>query len=210
MNSINKISTTIFILGFWCFSCYAQFNTVQSFSSSRRTEYTKNDSIRSSSLSDRGVVNMPLANPSRDSSAISAQDWVSLPLQKIKVNSGFGKRLHPITKKYKLHNGIDLRAKYEEVYSMLPGKIHKVGEDDISGKYIMVASGEFLISYCHLSKIEVRKGDLICAGERIGISGNTGRSSGAHLHITCRLNGVLQDPALLLHAIQKIKGATPS
>ena len=204
MNSINKFTTAIFILGFWHFSCYAQFNTVQSFSSSRRTECTKNDSIRSSSLSDTGMVNKPLANPSRDSSAISAQDWVSLPLQKIKVNSGFGKRLHPITKKYKLHNGIDLRAKYEEVYSMLPGHVHKVGEDKISGKYIMVQSGNYLISYCHLSKIEVQKGKYIVAGDRIGISGNTGRTNGPHLHITCRLKGRLQDPIFLLNSIKKI------
>lgn len=167
MNSINKSATTIFILGFWCFSCYAQFNTVQSFSSSRRPEYIQNDSIRSNSLSDRGVVNKPLANQSRDSSAISAQDWVSLPLQKIKVNSGFGKRLHPITKKYKLHNGIDLRAKYEEVYTMLPGRVHKIGMDKVSGKYIIISTGDYLNSYCHLSEIKVKIASLVKAGDVI-------------------------------------------
>lgn len=203
MNPIKKRTIALFILGTSYFSCYAQFNTVESF---RITHRHKSRDIKTN----KAITTMPTDSLENDYSNMSTHLLVSLPLKKIKVNSGYGKRFHPITKKYILHNGIDLRAKYEEVFSMLPGYIHKVGEDRISGKYIMIVSGDFLISYCHLSKIEVQKGKQICAGDRIGISGNTGRSTGAHLHITCRLNGKIQDPAFLLKAIQKIKGATPA
>ena len=188
-----------------CFPCSAQFNTVQTFSVEHQH---KDETLSTTNALKKETIEISKSEVAEnDTSVVSINPQVSLPLKEVRVNSAFGKRLHPITKKYKLHNGIDLRARYEEVYSMLPGYIHKVGEDRVSGKYIMVASGGFLISYCHLSKVEVRKGDMIYAGEIIGISGNTGRSSGAHLHITCRFNGQLRDPAVLINSIKKIMDA---
>ena len=202
MISFKKLTIRLFILEMTCFPCSAQFNTVQTFSVQHQH---KDGSLSTTKTLMKDTVKISIPEDlNNDTSVVPINPQVSLPLKEIKINSAFGKRLHPITKKYKLHNGIDLRARYEEVYSMLPGYIHKVGEDRISGKYIMIASGGFLISYCHLSKVEARKGDMIYAGEIIGISGNTGRSSGAHLHITCRFNGQLRDPAVLINSIKKI------
>ena len=124
---------------------------------------------------------------------------VSLPLKKIFVTSPYGYRIHPVTGKYKLHSGIDLRARYEEVYSMLPGKVHKIGADKISGKYVIIVTGNYLISYCHLSKIRVRKGSMVSAGDVIAISGDSGRVSGPHLHLTIRLSNNYIDPQYLIN-----------
>ena len=123
---------------------------------------------------------------------------ISLPLKKIFITSPYGFRIHPVTGKNKLHNGIDLRARYEEVYSMMPGKVYKLGVDKISGKYIIISTGNYLISYCHLSKIMVKMNDYVSAGELIAISGNSGRTSGPHLHLTIKYGKKYVNPSQII------------
>lgn len=130
---------------------------------------------------------------------------VSFPLQSIRVNSSFGTRTDPFSGKAKLHKGLDLRARYEEVLSMFDGKVNAVGYDGGSGKYITLQHGDYTVSYCHLSEIWVRKGQQVYAGDPIGVSGTSGRSTGPHLHITSRLRGKLEDPYDLLLYVKETK-----
>lgn len=125
---------------------------------------------------------------------------VSFPLKSIKINSSYGIRSDPFSGKHKKHNGLDLKARYEEVLSMFDGTVEATGYDRGSGNYVMMRYGAYTVSYCHLSKIWVRQGESLLAGDPIGVSGNTGRSTGPHLHITSRYHGVLDDPInLLIH-----------
>lgn len=130
---------------------------------------------------------------------------VSFPLESIKINSSFGKRLDPFSGHLRQHNGLDLKAKYEEVLAMFDGKVNSVGHDGGSGKYIILQHGDYTVSYCHLSEIWVKRGQPVYAGDPIGISGTSGRSTGPHLHITSRLRGELQDPYDLLLYIKETK-----
>ena len=128
---------------------------------------------------------------------------VSLPLKDIKVSSPFGMRRDPMNRKHgRMHNGIDLRAKYEDVYSMLPGTVTAASYSVNGGNYITVNHGVCVCSYLHLSKIKVFVGQHVNAGQQIAISGNTGkRTTGPHLHIACRLGGEkgkFFDPMLIL------------
>lgn len=133
---------------------------------------------------------------------------VSFPLKSIKVNSAFGIRSDPFTGKHKRHNGLDLKARYEEVLSMFDGLVEATGSDRGSGKYIVMRYGVYMVSYCHLSQIWVRQGQAVLAGDAIGVSGNTGRSTGPHLHLTSRYHGQLDDPInLLLHIRETRKKA---
>lgn len=75
----------------------------------------------------------------------------SLPLKSIRINSKYGMRKHPVMHKTIMHNGVDLAAHYEKVFSMLPGEVIGVGQDFRSGKYVMVRTGGYTISYCHPS-----------------------------------------------------------
>ena len=125
------------------------------------------------------------------------------PLRKIKVTSSFGYRKDPFTGKKLLHNGLDLRARNEEVYAMLHGKVIRTGEDRRSGKYVILQHGNIQISYCHLSKIMVKVGTLVNPGKVVAISGSTGRSSGPHLHLTLRVKGEIIDPSILLGLLKK-------
>lgn len=133
---------------------------------------------------------------------------VSFPLKSIKINSAFGIRSDPFTGKHKRHNGLDLKARYEEVLSMFDGLVEATGSDRGSGKYIVMRYGVYMVSYCHLSQIWVRQGQAVLAGDAIGVSGNTGRSTGPHLHLTSRYHGQLDDPInLLLHIRETRKKA---
>ena len=114
-------------------------------------------------------------------------------------------RRHPISHKYVLHNGIDLLARYEKVYSMFPGTVVRVGEDDRSGKFLVIRTGGYTISYCHLSLHLVGENDYVNAGTVIAISGNTGASTGPHLHITAKKDGKAFNAAILLEYIKKSK-----
>lgn len=129
---------------------------------------------------------------------------VSYPLEKMKVTSPYGMRKDPMTGIYKIHNGVDLRARKAMVYSMFPGIVHKVGYDERSGNYVIIQHGEIAVSYCHLSKILIIKGSRVHAHEVIGISGNTGRSTGEHLHVTCKMKGTYINPEIIFQYIRNI------
>lgn len=133
---------------------------------------------------------------------------VSFPMKQLIVNSPFGQRKDPFTGKKRNHNGLDLRAASDEVYAMLDGTVIKTGEDKRSGKYITIQYGEFLVSYCHLSRIWIKQGTQVKPGEVVGITGSTGRSTGEHLHITCKRNNKYIDPAIMIQFIKEIKENT--
>ena len=130
---------------------------------------------------------------------------VSLPLQRIHITSLFGMRYHPILHRYCMHNGVDLKAHYEKVFSMFPGRVVSVGQNKRSGKYIIIQTAGYSISYCHLSSVSVSDGQYVNAGESIGLSGNTGMSTGPHLHLTAKKDGKVIDPAILLDYIRKFR-----
>ena len=130
---------------------------------------------------------------------------VSFPLQSIKVSSSFGIRKDPFTGRAKQHCGLDLDARYEDVLAMFDGSVINVGHDSKSGNYIIMRHGDYTVSYCHLSRIWVKEGMRIYAGDPVGVSGSTGRSTGPHLHITSRLRGKLVDPYNLLAYIRDMK-----
>ena len=123
-------------------------------------------------------------------------------LKEIFVTSPFGIRTKPFTKKCKKHNGLDLRADRCETYAMMHGIVVKTGQDKVSGKYVTVRHGDFSVSYCHLSEWRVKKGDCVKPGDVVGISGNTGRSTGPHLHLAVRMGRRYINPRILLQHVR--------
>lgn len=130
--------------------------------------------------------------------------FVSYPLENMRVTSPYGMRKDPLTGIYKKHNGVDLRARNAMVYSMFPGIVHKVGYDERSGNYVIIQHGEIAVSFCHLSKILIKKGSRVHAHDVIGISGNTGRSTGEHLHVSCKMKGTYINPEIIFQYIRNI------
>lgn len=128
----------------------------------------------------------------------------AMPLRKnLEVTSPFGKRLHPVFGEEKMHNGIDLRANKEFVYSVLEGEVLHTGWDDVSGLFIKVKHTDKLeTAYCHLSEIYYQKGDKVKAGFIIGKSGNTGVSTAPHLHFAVKEDEKYINPLPFLRDLQ--------
>lgn len=133
---------------------------------------------------------------------ISSYPSITYPLKSIKVTSPYGYRRDPITGKQSWHNGLDLRAKNEPAYAMMDGIVEKVGYDNRSGNYVTLRHGNYHVSYCHLSSIMVRKGEYVYPGIIVGVTGNTGRSTGSHLHLTCKKDGKSINPMNLILSIK--------
>lgn len=127
---------------------------------------------------------------------------VSYPLRRIRITSPYGYRKDPFTGKKRFHGGLDLHARGDEVLAMMEGVVVKVGQDKTSGKYITLRHGRYTVSYCHLSKILTVKGAVVRPRDVVGITGSTGRSTGEHLHITCKLDGRSVDPTVILGYIE--------
>lgn len=129
----------------------------------------------------------------------------------LKITSNFGVRTCPFEKKSKMHYGIDLRADYVNVYSVLNGIISEVGYDNKSGNYIKVMhSNSYETIYTHLSHIYYKKGENVKAGYVIGRSGNSGRSTAPHLHFAVKEKGKYINPVRFLNNIIKINNLIAS
>ena len=214
MKTIKLITLTAF---FFCLNIplYAQFNTVGTINN--RRIYTTNPPKPKEALTDSIVVadsvpdSTTTGNDGDGQTIVTSLDnhnlmsLVALPLEKIHINSGFGMRRHPIYHKRIMHNGIDLSARYEKVYSMFPGTVIKVGQDSRSGKFVTVRTGDYTISYCHLSQQLVKENEFVNAGTNIAISGNTGASTGPHLHLTTKKDGQAINPTIILDFIYSLK-----
>jgi hypothetical protein len=132
------------------------------------------------------------------------------PLNKITTQSRFGWRIHPVTKERKFHRGIDLRAKRgSPVYATADGVVKHVQSRNKGayGKMIIISHNfGFETAFAHLEKPLVRIGDIVYKGQLIGRSGNTGRSTGPHLHYEVRYaNKVLQPKDFILWDLQHYK-----
>ena len=85
---------------------------------------------------------------------------------------------------------------------MFPGTVIKVGQDSRSGKFVTVKTGDYTISYCHLSQQFVKVNDFVNAGTILALSGSTGVSTGPHLHLTTKKDGKAFNPTILLKYIK--------
>lgn len=102
-----------------------------------------------------------------------------------RISSSFNpKRKHPVTGRISPHNGTDFATPIgTPVYSTGDGKVILTKNHPYAGKYIVIQHGSsYKTRYLHLSRILVKKGQSISRGQRIALSGNTGRSTGPHLH----------------------------
>lgn len=109
------------------------------------------------------------------------------------VSSDFGYRFHPITKEWKKHNGIDIANRVgTPIVATGAGRVVWVGTKYPEGLYIKIQHTPLLPNvitiYCHLSESKVEVGDYVYRGDVIGLMGNTGRSTGPHLHYGVWIN----------------------
>jgi len=145
--------------------------------------------IQSESLDD-------IESMAKDKSEMFASMPLIAPVRKdllarnIHLLSGFGKRLHPIYKVMKMHDGIDFTAKRgTAIQATGNGKVIKVMKSPSYGNYVVIKHGHGYESlYAHMHEVMVKRGQTIKRGEQIGTVGSTGRSTAPHLHYEIHLN----------------------
>ena len=118
------------------------------------------------------------------------------------ITSPFAYRIHPISGELNFHNGIDIAAGYgQEILAALPGQVERVGEDEIYGKYVLLRHAHNLKTfYAHCSEILVVEGMRVRQGEALARVGDTGMTTGAHLHFAVIVEGLYADP---LHGLRR-------
>jgi murein DD-endopeptidase MepM/ murein hydrolase activator NlpD len=123
------------------------------------------------------------------------------PLTNKGVSSSFGWRKHPVLKKKDFHPGIDLRAlRKTPVYATANGVIEYAGRHAKGyGTLVIIHHNYgFKTLFGHLNRVKVKTGDIVQKGQLIALSGNTGLSSGPHLHYEIRFVGRALEPAHFL------------
>ena len=117
-----------------------------------------------------------------------------------RMTSGFGERIHPITRAISMHEGIDLSGVIgAPVKSTASGIVVFAGRNEGYGNVVKIQHEHgYMTVYAHLSKIQVSDGQLVHAGDIIGNLGDTGRSTGPHLHYEVRYNNMPVNPTSYL------------
>ncbi len=118
------------------------------------------------------------------------------------VSSRFGKRRDPVNKKWGMHIGVDLAGvKKSPVLSTAAGTVVSVSRHPSYGRMIVIDHGLGIRTrYGHLYKILVRRGQKVGFRQKIGLMGNTGRTTGAHIHYEILVNGKPYDPLKFMQA----------
>ena len=143
-----KKSWLLFSLSYCFLSVQAQFHTIAYSKSLYKVEEVA-EQMETKSLPENGEADTPvsLISMAGKQSEEMRSHWigcymsVSYPLKKIIVTSPYGRRKDPFTGKRSNHKGLDLRARNEEVYAMMPGEVVKVSSDKRSGNYVAIHHG---------------------------------------------------------------------
>lgn len=115
------------------------------------------------------------------------------------VSSQFGARIDPITKTDGTHTGVDYAVVVgTQVKSAITGTVIEVQKNNASfGNFVRIKNSDIVTTYAHCSTIKVKEGDKVKQGDIIALSGNTGKTSGPHLHFEVKKDGRLIDPEKL-------------
>jgi len=129
-----------------------------------------------------------------------------------RVTSPFGERHHPVLGRRKLHTGVDLGVPVgTAVVAVADGVVRRASEDAVNGRVLVVDHGRGVTTaYCHNSELLVTVGQRVTRGQRVARSGDTGRSTGPHLHYQLELAARPMDPLKFRTALRSVaKDAAP-
>ncbi|NOV00354.1 M23 family metallopeptidase [Paenibacillus planticolens] len=149
-----------------------------------------------------GDINALLVNLSKSEARLQEAEYLRSitptlwPVMTHSLTSGFGIRKDPFTGKPSMHTGLDLDGELNDaVYATASGKVIEASFDNDYGNRIIINHSRGIqTGYMHLNKMLVKRGDSVTKGQKIGLLGSTGRSTGSHLHYEVQKNRVPIDP----------------
>ena len=129
------------------------------------------------------------------------------------VSSYYGYRINPVTGEEQLHRGVDIAVPTgTTVLAAMDGTVTTAAYDSYYGNYIVIEdSNGYCTKYAHMDTLSVSAGQTVKHGDSIGTTGNTGSSTGSHLHIECLYNGEYYNPLFYFEAGEgTLYGETPA
>ena len=159
----------------------------------------ENISVINNELPDQAEEYNELEDSIKEYNAIQAATpslWPVADKGKGRISSEFGWRISPITGKQQYHEGMDIAVWYNTaVLATASGTITKTGWASGYGWLVEIKHGYgYVTRYGHLNKIKVRVGQKVKKGQFIALSGNSGKSTGPHLHYEVRVNNIPKNP----------------
>ncbi|QKX17105.1 peptidoglycan DD-metalloendopeptidase family protein [Microbulbifer sp. YPW1] len=139
--------------------------------------------------------------------------FIRTPVDIGRISSHFNpRRLHPIFKTRRPHNGTDYAApRGTPVYSAGDGRVIKAGYSKANGNYVFIQHGErYITRYLHLNKKRVKRGQRVKQRQVIGTVGSTGYATGPHLHYEFLVDGHHRNPATIVRKLPKAKAIPKS
>jgi len=132
--------------------------------------------------------------------------FLASPMEFSRVSSGFANRFHPILQNWRQHKGVDYSAPSgTPVRSVGEGVVDFAGRQNGYGNVVEIKHNNNRSTlYAHLSRIDVRRGQRVEQGQRVGAVGMTGWATGPHLHFEFRIAGQHQDPLLIAKAADTV------
>jgi murein DD-endopeptidase MepM/ murein hydrolase activator NlpD len=134
------------------------------------------------------------------------RSFLASPMAFSRVTSGFAMRFHPLLQRWRQHRGVDYAAPVgTPVRTVADGVVSFSGWQNGYGKTIEIDHGNGKSTlYAHLSRHDVRRGQRVQQGQRVGAVGMTGWTTGPHLHFEFRINGSHQDPLRIAKASEAV------
>jgi len=124
-----------------------------------------------------------------------------------RMTSGYGKRSSPTAGASSNHKGVDIVLNDKNVPAVMGGEVVATGYSRTAGNYVQVQQQDgTLAKYFHLASQNVAKGDKVSEGQKIGVMGSTGVSTGPHLHFQVEKDGSVLDPIAYLQKGEKWSG----
>ena len=129
------------------------------------------------------------------------------------VSSYYGYRINPVTGAEQFHRGVDIAVPTGTgVLAAMDGTVTTAAYDSYYGNYVVIEDGKgYCTKYAHMDTLSVSAGQAVKHGDTIGTTGNTGSSTGSHLHIECLYNGEYYNPLFYFEAGEgTLYGETPA
>jgi murein DD-endopeptidase MepM/ murein hydrolase activator NlpD len=156
------------------------------------------------------IAGMLAARQAGQQAAPAIPGMLRVPLRGARLTSPFGLRVHPIYGTVRLHAGMDLAAPTgTPVKAAADAVVVSAAAHGGYGLAVVLDHGGALATlYGHLSRLDVQPGDVVHRGDRIGLVGSTGASTGPHLHFEVRVSGTPVDPSPYLRSPRPAREAT--
>lgn len=123
------------------------------------------------------------------------------------ITSRYGKRMDPLNKKKSIHEGVDIKGKRgEKIYATADGLVKRAFKNGGYGNYIEIDhQNGYFTAYAHMQSYTVSKGDKVRRGQLVGLVGNTGRSTGPHLHYEIRYKKTPVNPVKYMQVVKLLE-----